>query len=233
MYPNFSIQDNLSSLFKKTIILSGTMDAKKLYVIIIGMGIALAFLGYKYVTTNNDLKKYKGYYKDLSITYLNEIMQAPALEPSLKDGNIISIDFETNALQFTDLDNKMFSIQDFKGKTLFINYWATWCNPCLAEMPSMADLYERYSSNDAIVFLYLSREELKTIQEYIPKDESLQKLPIYKVVTDDEFFATTGIPTTFIINSSGDLIVKDVGSAFWNDQSVFNFIDNLLGIDEV
>jgi thiol-disulfide isomerase/thioredoxin len=209
------------------------MDAKKLYVIIIGMGIALAFLGYKYVTTNNDLKKYKGYYKDLSITYLNEIMQAPALEPSLKDGNIISIDFETNALQFTDLDKKMFSIQDFKGKTLFINYWATWCNPCLAEMPSMADLYERYSSNDAIVFLYLSREELKTIQEYIPKDESLQKLPIYKVVTDDEFFATTGIPTTFIINSSGDLIVKDVGSAFWNDQSVFNFIDNLLGIDEV
>ena len=209
------------------------MDAKKLYVISLGMGIALAFLGYKYVTTNNDLKKYKGYYKDLSITYLNEIMQAPALEPSLKDGNIISIDFETNALQFTDLDSKMFSIQNFKGKTLFINYWATWCNPCLAEMPSMADLYERYSSNDAIVFLYLSREELKTIQEYIPKDESLQKLPIYKVVTDDEFFATTGIPTTFIINSSGDLIVKDVGSAFWNDQSVFNFIDNLLGIDEV
>ena len=209
------------------------MDAKKLYVMIIGMGIALAFLGYKYVTTNNDLKKYKGYYKDLSITYLNEIMEAPALEPSLKDGNIISIDFETNALQFTDLDSKMFSIQDFKGKTLFINYWATWCNPCLAEMPSMADLYERYSSNNAIVFLYLSREELKTIQEYIPKDESLQKLPIYKVVTDDEFFATTGIPTTFIINSSGDLIVKDVGSAFWNDQSVFNFIDNLLGIDEV
>ena len=209
------------------------MDAKKLYVIILGMGIALAFLGYKYVTTNNDLKKYKGYYKDLSITYLNEIMQAPALEPSLKDGNIISIDFETNALQFTDLDSKMFSIQDFKGKTLFINYWATWCNPCLAEMPSMADLYERYSSNDDIVFLYLSREELKTIQEYIPKDESLQKIPIYKVVTDDEFFATTGIPTTFIINSSGDLIVKDVGSAFWNDQSVFNFIDNLLGIDEV
>ena len=209
------------------------MNAKKLYVIIIGMGIALAFLGYKYVTTNNDLKKYKGYYKDLSITYLNEIMEAPALEPSLKDGNIISIDFETNALQFTDLDSKMFSIQDFKGKTLFINYWATWCNPCLAEMPSMADLYERYSSNDDIVFLYLSREELKTIQEYIPKDESLQKIPIYKVVTDDEFFATTGIPTTFIINSSGDLIVKDVGSAFWNDQSVFNFIDNLLGIDEV
>lgn len=100
-------------------------------------------------------------------------------------------------------------------------------------MPSMADLYDRYRENDDIVFLYLSREELKTITEFIPKDVSLQKLPLYKVITDDEFFATTGIPTTFIINANGNLIVKDVGSAFWNDESVFNFIDNLLGIDEV
>lgn len=209
------------------------MDLKKLYVIIVGMGIALAFLGYQYVDTNNDLKRYKGYYKDLSVMYLNEVMDAPKLEPSFKNGDIVSIDFETNVLQFTDLEKKMFSIQDFKGKTLFINYWATWCNPCLAEMPSMADLYDRYSNNDDIIFLYLSREELETIKEFIPKDSSLQKLPIYKVVTDDEFFATTGIPTTFIINENGNLIVKDIGSAFWNDQKVFNFIDNLLGIDEV
>ena len=146
------------------------MDFKKLYVIIIGMGIALAFLGYQYVDTNNDLKRYKGYYKDLSVMYLNEVMDAPELEPSFKNGDIVSIDFETNVLQFTDLEKKMFSIQDFKGKTLFINYWATWCNPCLAEMPSMADLYDRYSNNDDIIFLYLSREELETIKEFIPKD---------------------------------------------------------------
>ena len=62
MYPNFSIQDNLSSLFKKTIILSGTMNSKKLYLTIIGMGIALAFLGFQFVQKNNDLKKYKKYW---------------------------------------------------------------------------------------------------------------------------------------------------------------------------
>lgn len=209
------------------------MDLKNLYFIIVGMGIAIALLGYQYVDTNNDLKRYKGYYKDLSVMYLNEVMDAPELEPSFKNGDIVSINFETNVLQFTDLDKKMFSIQDFKGKTLFINYWATWCNPCIAEMPFMADLYDRYSKNDDIIFLYLSREELETIKEFIPKDSSLQKLPIYKVVTDDEFFATKAIPTTFIIDKNGKLVVEDVGSAFWNDQKVFNFIDNLLGIDEV
>ena len=209
------------------------MHVKKLQILIILMAIIIAFLGFKNIDISNDLEKYKKYYKDLSIMYLNEVMDSPLLEPFIKNGEIASIDFDLNVLQFSDLNNNIFSIQNFEGKTLFINYWATWCNPCLAEMPSMADLYDRYKNNENIVFLYLSREDLNTILDYLPKDESLQKLPIYKIITDDEFFATTGIPTTFIINSAGDVVVKDVGSAFWNDDSVFNFIDNLLGKDEV
>ena len=100
-------------------------------------------------------------------------------------------------------------------------------------MPYMAELYEKYKDEEDIIFLYLSREKLETIKDYIPKDESLQQLPIYKIVTDDEFFATSGIPTTFIVNSDGEVIVKDLGTAFWNDESVFKFIDNLIGKNEI
>ena len=146
---------------------------------------------------------------------------------------VTTIDFESNMLQFSDLDNNIFNIQKFKGKNLLINYWATWCNPCLAEMPYMVELYEKYKNEDDIIFLFLSREELKTIKNYIPQDENLQRLPIFKVITDDEFFATSGIPTTFIINSDGEVVVKDLGTAFWNDESVFKFIDNLIGNNEV
>ena len=210
------------------------MDSKKLYAIIGILVIALTFLAYKFSDTNNDLDNYKSRYKNLSILYLNEIMDAPKLEaPSAEDMKISNIDFELNMLQFIDLNNNIFRIQDFKGKNIFINYWATWCNPCLAEMPSMADLYEKYKDNEDIIFLYLSREELKTIKNFIQNDESLQKIPIYKVITDDEFFATSGIPTTFIINTAGQVVVKDLGSAFWNDESVYKFIDNLIGINEI
>ena len=210
------------------------MDSKKLYSVIVILIIILSFLSYKYNDVNKDLNKYKERYKELSILYLNEVIEAPKLEPpSPEDMKISTIDFESNVLQFSDLDNNIFSIQGFKGKNLFINYWATWCNPCLAEMPYMAELYEKYKNEDDIVFLYLSREELNIIKNYIPKDESLQKLPIYKIITDDEFFATSGIPTTFIINSDGKVIVKDLGSAFWNDESVFKFIDNLIGKNEI
>ena len=95
-------------------------------------------------------------------------------------------------------------IKIFKNKVLFINYWATWCNPCLAEMPQMAELYKKYENNNEIAFLYLSKEEKQVIKNYLPKDENLQKLPIYKIITDDELFATRGIPTTFIINKDGE-----------------------------
>lgn len=210
------------------------MNPKKLKIIIAGMAICIVLLSYKFFEVNNDLKEYKEYYKDLSIMYLKEVIEAPKLEaPSLEDMEVTTIDFESNMLQFTDLDNNIFTIQDFKGKNLFINYWATWCNPCLAEMPYMAELYEKYNNEENIVFLFLSREKLKTIKNYIPKDESLQKLPIYKIITDDEFFATSGIPTTFIINSSGEVLVKDLGTAFWNDESVFKFIDSLIGSNEI
>ena len=210
------------------------MDSKKLYSIIIILIIILSFLSYKYNDVNKDLNKYKERYKDLSIMYLNEVIEAPKLEaPTAQDMKVTTIDFESNMLQFSDLENNIFTIQNFKGKNLFINYWATWCNPCLAEMPYMAELYEKYKDEEDIIFLYLSREKLETIKNYIPKDESLQQLPIYKVITDDEFFATSGIPTTFIVNSDGEVIVKDLGSAFWNDESVFKFIDNLIGKNEI
>ena len=210
------------------------MNPKILKIIIAGMSICIVFLSYKFNEVNNDLKKYKEYYKDLSVMYLNEVIEAPKLEPpSAQDMKVTKIDFDSNVLQFSDLENNIFTIQDFKGKNLFINYWATWCNPCLAEMPYMAELYENYKDEEDIIFLYLSREKLETIKNYKPKDESLQQLPIYKIITDDEFFATSGIPTTFIINSGGEVIVKDLGSAFWNDESVFKLIDNLIGKNEI
>ena len=210
------------------------MNPKILKIIIAGMAICIVFLSYKFYEVNNDLKDYKEYYKDLSIMYLNEVIEAPKLEaPSAEDMKVTTIDFDSNMLQFSDLENNIFTLQNFKGKNLFINYWATWCNPCLAEMPYMAELYENYKDEEDIIFLYLSREKLEIIKNYIPKDESLQQLPIYKIITDDEFFATSGIPTTFIVNSDGEVIVKDLGSAFWNDESVFKFIDNLIGKNEI
>ena len=197
-----------------------------LLIILVG---ALAYLSYTNYNLEQDLEEYKGYYKTIAIKYVQEIMDKPELSaPDPEEMDVTTIDFESNMLLFNDLEGNEFSLRDFEDKVLFINYWATWCNPCLAEMPNMAELYNQYKENDNIVFLYLSKEDADTIIDYIPKDDSLGQLPIYKVVTDDDLFSTRGIPTTFIVNRNGEIVIKDVGSAVWNDQSVVDYLDKLL-----
>ena len=197
-----------------------------LLIILVG---ALAYLSYTNYNLEQDLEEYKGYYKTIAIKYVQEIMDKPELSaPDPEEMDVTTIDFESNMLLFNDLEGNEFSLRDFEDKVLFINYWATWCNPCLAEMPNMAELYNQYKENDNIVFLYLSKEDADTIIDYIPKDDSLGQVPIYKVVTDDDLFSTRGIPTTFIVNRNGEIVIKDVGSAVWNDQSVVDYLDKLL-----
>ena len=197
-----------------------------LLIVLVG---ALIYLSYTNYNLEQDLEDYKGHYKNIAIKYVQEIMEKPELSvPDPEQMEVTTIDFESNMLLFQDLEGNEFSLRNFENKVLFINYWATWCNPCLAEMPSMAELYNQYKENNNIVFLYLSKEDADTIIDYIPKDDSLGQLPIYKVVTDDDLFSTRGIPTTFIVNRNGEIVIKDVGSAVWNDQSVVDYLDNLL-----
>lgn len=198
-------------------------------IIIVLLVIGLAYLGYSLNDTRNELKKYKDRYKSVSIKYIQQIIDPPLLEkPNSEDMPITKVDFTSNILEFENLDGQSYTLKDFKGKVLFINYWATWCNPCLAEMPQMAELYKKYETNNEIAFLYLSKEEKQVIKDYLPKDENLQELPLYKIITDDELFATRGIPTTFIVDKDGEIIVKDVGSALWNDSSVEDFLNSIL-----
>tara|TARA_B100000809_G_scaffold31514_1_gene27426 strand:+ start:789 stop:1418 length:630 start_codon:yes stop_codon:yes gene_type:complete len=197
-----------------------------LLIVLVG---ALAYLLYTNYNLEQDLEDYKEHYKTIAIKYVQEIMEKPELSiPDPEEMEVTTIDFESNMLLFKDLEGNEFSLRNFENKVLFINYWATWCNPCLAEMPSMAELYNQYKENNNIVFLYLSKEDADTIIDYIPKNSSLEQLPIYKIVTDDDLFSTRGIPTTFIVNRNGEIVVKDVGSAAWNDQSVVDYLDKLL-----
>mgnify|MGYP001196696612 CR=1 FL=1 len=114
------------------------------------------------------------------------------------------------------LDNGMFT---------FVRWGSFMCNPPLVITEEQLRGYQETINEDG------RRSKPRT--QTGSKDESLQQLPIYKIITDDEFFATSGIPTTFIINSDGEVIVKDLGTAFWNDESVFKFIDELIGNNEV
>lgn len=125
-------------------------------------------------------------------------------------------------LHLTDLHDQPIDFEKYKGKTVFINFWATWCKPCREEMPSIQEAM-KILKNEKIEFFFASDEtteqieEFKTAHEYsfnYVKVESLSELNIM------------GLPTTFIFNPNGELIFSEMGYRKWDDKANIDLILN-------
>lgn len=108
--------------------------------------------------------------------------------------------------------------QTLKGKTIFMNIWATWCAPCVAEMPGINKLYDKLKDNEDVVFLMVSEDrEFQKAKDWITKKGF--DFPIYRLATrlPDEY-ETNVIPTTVVISSEGKIVVKHTGMANYNTR---------------
>ncbi len=130
-------------------------------------------------------------------------------------------------LKFKDLNGKEYLLNDFLGKTVVLNIWATWCAPCVAELPSLARLASKYSSNTKVEVICLSDESIQTIKSKETVDGIKAPIFSYEGHKLPKDFEKDGIPATFIICPEGRIAFSHVGSADWDDASVISFIDNL------
>jgi thiol-disulfide isomerase/thioredoxin len=124
------------------------------------------------------------------------------------------------------LDGDPVSMAELEGKVVFLNLWATWCMPCVAEMPSIQELH-RSLEGEEVAFLLVSDEDAETVRGLL-EEEGLD-LPVYLRTGDlPAEFASRGIPATFIIDPEGTIVYRHVGSAKWGDESCAEFIRGLL-----
>ncbi|WP_228530344.1 TlpA family protein disulfide reductase [Tamlana sp. I1] len=122
----------------------------------------------------------------------------------------------------------LFNFENAKGKVVLVNFWATWCPPCIAEMPSLDALYSDY--NDRVVFVFVSNESPEKINAFL-KDKGYTFEPFTPLTQSPEFFNVTSIPRTFLIDKSGHVVIDKTGAANWNSDRVRNTIDALLSVD--
>jgi thiol-disulfide isomerase/thioredoxin len=99
---------------------------------------------------------------------------------------------------------------------VFINFWATWCPPCRAEMPSLQELYNELKDDHRIVFLFINEDEdVAKAKRYLQKEQYTMPLLTRTGNIPAAFYSGT-LPTTVILNKEGQVIFKHEGIAAYN-----------------
>jgi len=125
----------------------------------------------------------------------------------------------------TDLNGKLTSVPIGQGKITFISYWATWCPPCIAELPSIQKLHAEYG--ERITFLLLTNEKPETVKRFLKK--KALDLPVFTPQMEaPEALYETSIPTNYVLNQKGKIIIKETGAADWDSERVRGVLNILL-----
>ena len=146
----------------------------------------------------------------------------------------------TQAFDFTamDKDGKTVKLSDFKGKKVYINMWASWCGPCMREIPELEKVYQKYKNNKDFVFLSITSPNDAEFKNQSPQDKSkdviLKKAKelgaTYPVLFDvnDRFiinYAIRSFPTHILINSDGTFETRIAGSV--NEETLTKELEKL------
>lgn len=130
--------------------------------------------------------------------------------------------------QLVDENGVLYNFNDAKGKVVFVNFWATWCPPCIAEMPNMEKLYQDYKKE--VVFLFVSNETQEVISKF--KQKNNYKFLVQSSITDNpKALEASSIPRTFILDKQGHIVIDKTGAADWNSKTVRELLDDLLKLE--
>jgi thiol-disulfide isomerase/thioredoxin len=119
------------------------------------------------------------------------------------------------------------NLRDYRGRVVVLNIWATWCPPCMAELPGLGKLAAHYATAKDVAVICLSQEPADTV--FKSSGALASGAPIYSLNGHSlpNIYNTEAIPATFVIDTHGMIVFKHIGSADWSDASVTGFIDSL------
>lgn len=128
-----------------------------------------------------------------------------------------------------DINGKMVSLADYKGKWVFVNFWATWCGPCVYEMPMLVNLHN-IMKGKKFEMLAINMEDIEPAQ--VKKFVKDNKLPFTVLLDKDSkiggYYAIQSLPTTYVISPGGEIVSRAVGMREWDSEEVVQYFKGLV-----
>jgi peroxiredoxin len=130
---------------------------------------------------------------------------------------------------FPDLNDSERKLSDYRGKVVFINIWATWCPPCIYEMPSMQRLYDQLKGEDfEILAISIDALGKQVVEPFIQKYHLTFPILLDPTGKIKKLYATTGVPESFIVDKNGVLVLKVIGPQEWDSEDALKFFRRLI-----
>ena len=130
---------------------------------------------------------------------------------------------KTMAIDFKlkDLSGSELSLSDLKGKKVFLNFWATWCPPCKAEMPEIQKLYEETKDSNLVIVAVEIGEPLSTVKPFIDSNKYSFKVLLDSDQSVASKYNIASIPTSYFIDANGNIISQNVGGMNINQMKTY------------
>jgi thiol-disulfide isomerase/thioredoxin len=138
-----------------------------------------------------------------------------------QDGNVIQ--FVKNpdpapAFELNDLEGRPLSLAEAKGKIVLLNFWATWCGPCRAEIPDLVDLQKRYADKLEIIALATDEDDADEVRRFVMKSGINYRVALSSDEVRHDYGGIAALPTSFVIDRQGRIVQKHVGL---NDPTIY------------
>jgi thiol-disulfide isomerase/thioredoxin len=141
-----------------------------------------------------------------------------------KKSNNISNNSIENISYLVDLEGNSYSKTKLKGKKVLLNFWATWCGPCIKEMPDLLEA-QKILIKDNYVFLLVSDESQEQILEF--KKQANYDFTFLKATKTNASLGVYALPTTYIYNEKGQKVDKIIGSVKWDSEEIIAKLKNM------
>jgi thiol-disulfide isomerase/thioredoxin len=126
-----------------------------------------------------------------------------------------------------DLNGKEVSLSDFKGKKVFLNFWATWCPPCKAEMPDIEKFYQETKDSNLVILAVNLGEDKQTVKSFIDKNKYNFNILLDSNQDVAVKYNIVSIPTSFFIDKDGNIVSKKIGAMSIEEmKSYVNSLNN-------